>query len=128
MSHVIGTVVPGIEEIAFRVILQGVLLTKIPKIILGRMSPKKVGLVDCKMARVFRVIVTASAFAAFHGIGELYSPTYQKYQILSAALLGVFLSAIYETRLGCWAPMDSIVPGIKCLQSRCHFKFRDRGR
>ncbi len=88
-SHFLGVV---LEELTFRKLLQSVVLTKIPKFLLRKISPKKEHLVDHKISKVSRILFTASIFALAHMVRFGHYRGLLSLQFLS----GIYYSYLHE--------------------------------
>ncbi|MCB1068374.1 MAG: CPBP family intramembrane metalloprotease [Simkania sp.] len=62
----VRTIVPVIEEVQFRYLLQQVILKHLPQTVLDRVFPNHNIDLDAVPFKILRVLVTASLFAAFH--------------------------------------------------------------
>jgi membrane protease YdiL (CAAX protease family) len=96
-----GAVIPWKEEFIFRYIIQDVILTKVPRAILGRICPEKTSMLDTELARLFRVTLTAALFSGYHltNLG-MATDRYVQTQLIDSFVTGLFLGAIKESSLG----------------------------
>lgn len=63
---------PALEEVECRLIIQEILLKQLPKKILKTFAPDYVDLVDSKIAKVSRVVISSLLFALPHYVPPLY--------------------------------------------------------
>ena len=80
----------SIEEIIFRYCIQSLLLTEAPRFIIQKVAPSYEHLVDCKIAKIARVVFTSQLFALAHIV---------RLGNVSGMLLPQFLASIYLSYL-----------------------------
>lgn len=98
---VIGLIVPIIEEIFFRGIVQDVLLTRIPKYLVKKTLLGKEIVFDTLIIKTFRIILTASLFAVAHTFNDgTFPDSYVKIQLVAAFVGGIGLGVLKESRFG----------------------------
>lgn len=97
-------VVPLIEELFFRGIIQDFILKRVPNFLLKKMRPIKSIFSDSTRAKICRVALTTGLFSAFHllSIGSASSElkSFMQIQAIGAIPLGLFFGAIKESPLG----------------------------
>ena len=89
---------PIFEEVLFRGVIQGGLFRSLPKMILSRVAPEKVELVDSTAVKVARVVITAGLFSAYHLMNRGILPdSYVTMQLVAAFLGGLGFGTLKET-------------------------------
>lgn len=68
-----SVVAPITEELQYRLVIQEFLLKQLPKKILGKISPTHVDLVDSKVAKCARVVISSLLFALPHYISPEFA-------------------------------------------------------
>jgi membrane protease YdiL (CAAX protease family) len=102
----VAVVAPITEELEYRLVIQEYLLKQLPKKILGKISPTHVDLVDSKVAKCARVVISSFIFALPHYI----SPETSRYlspekdiscfmgnRVFQAFGTGLIMGALQET-------------------------------
>lgn len=89
-SCIIG---PIIEEIAFRFLLQDILLKRVPKYIIKKILPGKETVVDNRITKVFRILFTATLFAASHTDYTFFYKTH-------VFIVGITSGVLKESKMG----------------------------
>src|SRR5262249_16943381 len=84
----VGLCAPIIEEMVFRGLIQEVLLKRIPKYVIKKISPGKEIALDSTIAKATRIALTAALFSACHlaNIGSMPN--------VSAQLVATFVAGI----------------------------------
>lgn len=82
-----------VEEIAFRGVIQQVILTNISKYIVRKISPEKEHLVNSRMMKGVRVVLTAGLFALAHGNGY----GHLKGSLSPQFICGIIAGSFYES-------------------------------
>lgn len=59
---------PIVEELLFRVALQEILLKRAPKAILNKVSPSHAKIIDTKVSKIARVLISSLAFSLAHAM------------------------------------------------------------
>ncbi len=92
---------PILEELLFRDLVQDVLLTRIPKYIISKISPGHESLVDSKIAALSRIALTAAAFSASHLFNYgIIENEYVKIQVITTFFNGLIYGLVRESRAG----------------------------
>ncbi len=90
-------VTPLFEEAVFRFGLQEMLLKRFPTAIIQRVSPSHLWVVDCKAAKVARVLIANTAFTLAHATHPDYGRSNgSMIRFIQAFALGIILSTIQE--------------------------------
>lgn len=90
-----------VEELLFRGLLQDLLLTKLPRMIIKKVAPGKEGVIDSTRAKAARILLTSAAFCAIHLSNKgVLSEDYLKLQLIAAFVSGIGLGILKETRAG----------------------------
>lgn len=86
------------EELIFRGLIQDLLLKRLLGKAIQAVSPRNASWVDSRVAKIFRIIITAALFGAAH-LGTQGQAAF-KFQAFYAFAGGCILGAIKESRLG----------------------------
>ncbi len=88
---------PIFEELLFRGLLQDVLLTRIPKYALSKISPGSEKALDSNVAIAARIVFTSAAFSLMHLVNQGILPnSVIANQLLSTFVVGIGLGIIKE--------------------------------
>jgi membrane protease YdiL (CAAX protease family) len=94
-------VAPISEELFFRGLFQDVLLKRIPSFFMRQIAPGKETILDTKIAKAARVLLTAAAFSYAHiGNESLATLDSTGIQLFSTFVLGIGFSALKESKAG----------------------------
>lgn len=90
---------PIIEEAQCRLLLQELLLKQLPKKILNKIAPQHAHLVDSKIAKITRVLVTSALFGVCHYIPAehsriLFHADKKEQCMLSNRVIGAFVGGV----------------------------------
>jgi Type II CAAX prenyl endopeptidase Rce1-like len=88
---------PVTEELFFRLCVQDMALKQLPKTILNRVAPSYVSAVDSKLAKVARVIVSATVHSLMHAYHP-YGYNISTMKLVNMLALGLINSTLYETQ------------------------------
>ncbi len=91
---------PIMEEIAFRLSIQTVLLKKIPNYLLRKRLPSQKLWIDSKIATFARIILTAALFSSLHLTNQAYfSKDYMQFSLISTFISGLIYGSLNESKL-----------------------------
>lgn len=104
----ITALAPIAEEIVFRFLIQDVILTRIPKCLIKRIMPGQETILDSKIAKVVRIILTASLFSLVH-FGNLgtYPVAYVTVQVFASFFSGIGYGVLKESKWGLLATIGA---------------------
>ncbi len=89
--------IPAKEEALFRVVFQELLLKRIPKAILQKVAPSYASIVDHKVTRIARVLLTSVLFSLAHAAHPRHGwPTCSGLIPLQTVVPGLIISTIQE--------------------------------
>ena len=102
-------VIPAVgEELLFRGLIQDVLLKRLPAWMLKKISPGQEKMIDTKIAKIGRIILTSALFSAWHLQNRGILPdAYVKSQLVGTFTLGILLGMIKESNLGLLGSMGA---------------------
>jgi hypothetical protein len=89
------------EEILFRGLVQDVLLTRIPKLIINKMAPGKEKVLDTTIAKAARILLTSAGFSAVHLQNQaVYPGEEMKAQLITSFISGIGFGILKESKVG----------------------------
>lgn len=96
-----GVALPLLEEIAFRGLIQDLLLKRFPKYVVNKVAPGKETCVDSNIAKAARIALTAAAFSTYHLTNKgFFTDSYISMQLVATFGLGIGLGVIKESKSG----------------------------
>lgn len=88
---------PIFEELLCRGLLQDVLLTRLPKYILKKISPGSETILDSTIAKIARILFTSTAFSLLHLSNHgTFPDSVVSHQLVSGFTIGIALGIIKE--------------------------------
>jgi membrane protease YdiL (CAAX protease family) len=95
MSYFIAFTGPVLEEFSHRIILQELLLKRIPAALLKKVAPSHTSMINGSIAKVSRIAISSAIFALTHAVMDTF-PNNSAVYIAHKFLLGAILGSIQE--------------------------------
>ena len=105
-NHYVMSATVPVEEFIFRVLIQDVLLKKLPQAILNKISPELADKVNSNGAKIMRVALSSIAFSLFHLINlKIYSEDVVTLQLANTLGVGLICGFLQEKTGDAWAAL-----------------------